>query len=52
MQKKSDIPILFFSNKMDLPKSLNAAELSERLELSKLISNRPFQITYLFSLYI
>lgn len=30
---------------MDLPKALNAAELSERLELPKLIANRPFQIT-------
>lgn len=40
---KRNIPILFFANKMDLPKALTPAQLSEALELSKL-SDRPWNI--------
>jgi hypothetical protein len=40
------IPILFFANKMDLPKALGAAEISDRLELPKLVANREFRIVY------
>ncbi len=40
---KRSVPILFFANKMDLPKSLTPAQVSEALELSK-ITDRPWQI--------
>ena len=44
---KKRLPILFFANKMDLPKALSPAELSEKLNLPGLIAERPFQILYI-----
>lgn len=37
------IPILFFANKMDMPKALTPAQVSEALELNK-ITDRPWHI--------
>jgi len=34
--QRKNIPILFFSNKMDLAKALNPAQIAEQLSLSKL----------------
>ena len=42
--KDASIPILFFANKMDLPKALGAAEISERLTLPALLAARQFNI--------
>jgi signal recognition particle receptor subunit beta len=44
--KNAGIPVLFFANKMDLPKALGAAEISERLELPALLNNRQFTIVF------
>ena len=38
------IPILFFANKMDIPGAKSPAELVDELELTELITDRPFNI--------
>jgi ADP-ribosylation factor-like protein 6 len=40
---KRSVPILFFANKMDLPKSLTPAQVSEALQLPNL-TDRPWHI--------
>ena len=38
------IPVLFYANKMDLPQAVSTAELTEVLELERILGNRPFHI--------
>jgi len=40
---KRSVPILFFANKMDMPKAVSPAQISELLELNKLV-DRPWNI--------
>lgn len=42
--KNNKIPILFYANKMDLPKSLTPAQLSELLELNQVCASREWTI--------
>jgi len=41
---KRNVPVLFFANKMDLSKSLSPAQISEALELPKLLADKTWNI--------
>ena len=43
LSTRSNVPVLFFANKMDLPKAMTAEQISTALELHKL-GTRPFTI--------
>lgn len=40
------VPVLFYANKMDLPQAVSTAELTELLELERILGKRAFHIAY------